>query len=46
VPRLDRTPLEVARGAPRLGEHTEEVLHELLGMSPGEIASLRSAGVV
>ncbi len=46
VPRLDRTPLAVARGAPRLGEHTEEVLRELLGMSPDEIASLRAAGVV
>src|SRR5438132_368641 len=26
VPRLDRTPLEIPRGAPKLGEHTEEVL--------------------
>ncbi|MFY9585999.1 MAG: CoA transferase [Actinomycetota bacterium] len=46
VPRLDRTPLRVARGAPRLGEHTDEVLTELLGLSGEEIASLRSAGVV
>ena len=46
VPRLDRTPLRVARGAPKLGEHTNEVLTELLGMSDEEIASLRSAGVV
>src|SRR5205085_5260657 len=36
VPRLDRTPLEVPRGAPRLGEHTEEVLAGLLGMIPEE----------
>jgi crotonobetainyl-CoA:carnitine CoA-transferase CaiB-like acyl-CoA transferase len=46
VPRLDRTPLRISRGAPRLGEHTDEVLRELLGMSDAEIASLRSAGVV
>jgi crotonobetainyl-CoA:carnitine CoA-transferase CaiB-like acyl-CoA transferase len=46
VPRLDRTPLKVASGAPRLGEHTEEVLTGLLGMTPDEIAQLRDEGVV
>jgi len=46
VPRLDRTPLAVSKGAPRLGEHTDEVLRELLGMSDGEIEALREAGVV
>jgi formyl-CoA transferase len=46
VPRLDRTPLEVARGAPRLGEHTDEVLTDLLGMSDEEISELRARGIV
>ncbi len=46
VPRLDRTPLRVARGAPLLGEHTDEVLVELLGLSADEIAALRTDGVI
>ena len=46
VPRLDRTPLRVARGAPRLGEHTDEVLEELLGLGPDELARLRSERVI
>ncbi len=33
------------RPAPRLGEHTEQVLRELLGLSAGEISRLREAGV-
>ncbi len=32
--------------APRLGQHTDEVLAEVLGMSSGEIARLHDAGVV
>jgi crotonobetainyl-CoA:carnitine CoA-transferase CaiB-like acyl-CoA transferase len=31
---------------PTLGEHTDEVLAEDLGMSPEEIAELRDRGVV
>ena len=34
------------RRAPQLGEHTEEVLSERLGMSPAEIGTLHDAGVV
>jgi succinyl-CoA---D-citramalate CoA-transferase len=45
VPRLDRTPLQVQRGAPKLGEHTDEVLIEL-GMTLQEISELRARGVV
>jgi len=37
-------PLPPARPAPRLGEHTAEVLGEL-GMSPADAAVLRAAGV-
>ena len=46
VPRLDRTPLAIPRGAPRLGEHTDEVLRGLLGLSTDEIDRLRADGVV
>jgi len=31
--------------APRLGEHTEHVLRELLGMEAGEFTRLAKAGV-
>ena len=31
--------------APRLGEHTEHVLRELLGIEAGEFARLEDAGV-
>jgi 2-methylfumaryl-CoA isomerase len=34
------------RRAPVLGEHTEEVLAEVLGLSPGEIGDLHDRGVV
>ena len=38
------TPTVMRRGAPRLGEHTGEVLGEL-GLSEAEIAALRRQGV-
>ncbi|HEY7283037.1 MAG TPA: CoA transferase [Actinomycetota bacterium] len=44
--RLATTPGGVSRPAPRLGEHTTEVLTELLGMSPSEIEELTAAGVL
>jgi 2-methylfumaryl-CoA isomerase len=34
------------RPAPRLGQHTEEVLAEVLGLSAGEIAKLHDQGLV
>jgi 2-methylfumaryl-CoA isomerase len=34
------------RRAPQLGEHTEAVLAELLGMTPAEIGRLERDGVV
>jgi crotonobetainyl-CoA:carnitine CoA-transferase CaiB-like acyl-CoA transferase len=42
--RFSATPPEIRHGAPRLGEHTEEVL-AALGYSAAEIAVLRSAGM-
>jgi crotonobetainyl-CoA:carnitine CoA-transferase CaiB-like acyl-CoA transferase len=37
--------LEVARGAPAIGEHTDEVLREI-GLEADEIARLRDAGAL
>ncbi|GAA4339022.1 CaiB/BaiF CoA-transferase family protein [Pigmentiphaga soli] len=43
--RLSRTPARIAC-APLLGEHTDYVLKNMLGMNDGEIAGLREAGVL
>jgi len=43
--RFDGTPAEVTRGAPHLGEHTDEVLAGL-GISRAQIAELRAQGVI
>jgi crotonobetainyl-CoA:carnitine CoA-transferase CaiB-like acyl-CoA transferase len=32
--------------APRLGQHTDEVLGGLLGYAPGRIAALRASGAL
>ncbi|RYF36484.1 MAG: 2-methylfumaryl-CoA isomerase, partial [Comamonadaceae bacterium] len=40
VPRVPAGP------APRLGQHTEQVLHEVLGMPAGEFGRLHDAGIV
>jgi len=44
--RFSDTPARIAREAPEFGQHTEEVLQELLGLSWEEIAALREQGVV
>jgi len=40
------TPVDLRQVPPRLGEHTDEVLHGLLGYSAAEVEALRVAGVV
>jgi formyl-CoA transferase/CoA:oxalate CoA-transferase len=44
--RLSRTPARVRSPAPVHGQHTGEVLREMLGMNPEEIAALETAGVI
>lgn len=44
--KMDQTPPTVQRGAPALGEHTEEILNNLLGMDPETISQLITSGSV
>jgi crotonobetainyl-CoA:carnitine CoA-transferase CaiB-like acyl-CoA transferase len=44
--RLSETPGSVRTPAPMLGEHTDEVLGEVLGLASAEIDALRSAGAI
>jgi benzylsuccinate CoA-transferase BbsF subunit len=43
--RLSRTPVSLSQAAPLLGEHTEEVCLDLLGMTRERFDALRAAGV-
>jgi succinyl-CoA---D-citramalate CoA-transferase len=46
VPRLERMPGRVSWLGPELGEHTDEVLTSLLGMSEDEVNELHEQGVI
>ena len=46
VPKLSDTPGEVRWVGPELGEHTDEVLTELLGLDDETRAGLRERGVI
>jgi len=46
VPKFSGTPGAVGHAGPAIGEHTEEVLTELLGMTPGDIDDLSQRGVI
>jgi crotonobetainyl-CoA:carnitine CoA-transferase CaiB-like acyl-CoA transferase len=43
---LSESPAAIRRPAPRLGEHTDEVLREWLGLTPEGVTALRANGVV
>jgi formyl-CoA transferase len=43
---FSRTPAEVRRHPPLLGEHTDEILTGLLSKSPAEIEDLRAGGAI
>lgn len=44
--RFSGTPIRYGRAAPTLGEHTDSVLAEKLGLSQAQIAALKEKGVV
>jgi len=44
--RLSATPPTYRHAAPLLGQHTQEVLTELLGLTPDEIATLRAGKII
>jgi crotonobetainyl-CoA:carnitine CoA-transferase CaiB-like acyl-CoA transferase len=43
--RFEKSPWRISRRAPRLGEHTEELLGAI-GIGPDQVAALRAAGAV
>jgi succinyl-CoA:(S)-malate CoA-transferase subunit B len=46
VPRLSETPGTIRTLGPKLGEHSSEVLRELLGLDESQIAALRAKSVI
>ncbi|MCG8347055.1 MAG: CoA transferase [Chloroflexales bacterium] len=46
IPQLSETPGQIRHLGPKLGEHTEEVLRDLLGVDEQEIAELRNKHVI
>ena len=46
IPRLSETPGEIHHLGPKLGEHTDAVLTDLLGMDQEEISELRKKRVI
>lgn len=44
--KYDGKRMGIRRAPPTLGQHTEEVLVEVLGLSRGEVGALREEGVV
>ena len=44
--KFSATPGVIERAGPALGEHTDEILREILGYSPDKIAALRASRIV
>jgi CoA:oxalate CoA-transferase len=44
--KLEKTPGKIKMGAPLLGEHTAQVLKELLGYTDQQIEELAKAGSI
>jgi len=44
--KFSRTPLAYDTPPPLLGQHTDQILRELLGKSDADIAELRGSGIV
>ncbi len=46
VPKMSRTPAQIQRAPPLLGEHTDAVLRELLGYDQAALQALRAGKVI
>ena len=46
MPRLSETPGRIRTLGPKLGEHSSELLRELLGLDDAQIAALRAKHVI
>ena len=44
--KLSETPVQFQRPAPLLGQHEEEILHEMLGLNADEVKALKEEGVL
>jgi 2-methylfumaryl-CoA isomerase len=44
--KLSQAPVGPVRPFPRLGEHTDEVLRDVLGLPADELARLRACGAI
>jgi crotonobetainyl-CoA:carnitine CoA-transferase CaiB-like acyl-CoA transferase len=44
--KMSRTPATSDKAPPLLGQHTDEVLREVLGKDDAQIAALRDKGIV
>ncbi|MDD9917180.1 MAG: CoA transferase, partial [Rhodospirillaceae bacterium] len=44
--KMSETPVGYRHAPPMLGQHTEEVLGEMLGLTASDVAALREKGVV
>ena len=43
---LSKTPTAIHDDAPAIGQHTDEILNRMLGLSMGELSTLRGQGVI
>jgi crotonobetainyl-CoA:carnitine CoA-transferase CaiB-like acyl-CoA transferase len=46
LPVLSRTPGRTTWAGPHLGQHTDQILREVLGMSAENIAELQNKGAI
>ncbi len=46
APRLSQTPGRVRHVGPELGQHNQEIYHDMLRMSDDEMSMLRSSGII
>jgi crotonobetainyl-CoA:carnitine CoA-transferase CaiB-like acyl-CoA transferase len=46
VPKLSRSPGRISHAGPALGEHTDDILGSLLGLSAAEVVALRQEGII